>query len=306
MDNKSNQHTISTSVSLQGKGLHTGVFTHMTLKPATIDFGIQFQRIDLKGQAIIPASFEYVHDCNRGTNLIKDKAEVSSVEHLLAALSGLGIDNILIELDNKEIPAFDGSAFAFTEAILKAVIQEQSAPRNYFTIEETIEYSKSTQDINIRVIPHPKFAVEVTIDYPSKLISNQKANLENFTNFTDEIAKCRTFVFLRELEKLYSKNLIQGGDLKNAIVFIDREISQEDLDKLAKLFDKPKVEVKPEGILNNLELYFENEPARHKLLDLIGDLSLLGMPIQGKIIAHKPGHFSNIEFVKLLKHKLKR
>lgn len=306
MNKNSNQHTINSSVTLYGKGLHTGVSTHITFKPATIDFGIQFQRMDLKDQPIIPASIDYVYDCSRGTNLMKDEAEVCSVEHLLAAISGLGIDNILIELDNKEIPAFDGSAFTFTESILKVGIQKQSAPRNYFIIKEPIEYTKQDEDITIKVIPSSEFSLEVTIDYPSSLISNQEANLKSLRNFNDEIAKCRTFVFLHELEELYSKNLIQGGDLKNAIVFIDQKISQEDLDKLAKLFDKPKVEVKPEGILNNLELYFENEPARHKLLDLIGDLNLLGMPIQGKIFAHKPGHFSNIEFVKLLKHKLKR
>lgn len=306
MINKSNQHTINSNVSLNGKGLHSGVFTQITLKPASIDFGIQFKRLDLKDQPIIPALSEFVYDCNRGTNLKKNHADVNSVEHLLAAISGLRIDNLLIELNNKEIPALDGSALEFTEALLNAGIQEQNSPRNSFQVDEVIEYSDLSQKVSIKIIPHTELALEVTVDYSSSVLSNQKANLESLTNFKDEIALCRSFVFLHELKKLYANNLIQGGDLKNAIVFIDQKISQEELDELSELFNKPKVKVKPEGILNNLELYFKNEAARHKLLDLIGDLSLLGMPIQGKIIANKPGHFSNIEFVKLLKNKLKR
>lgn len=306
MNNISNQHTIKSELSFSGKGLHTGLFTNITLKPAGINFGVKFQRIDLENRPIIPALIEFVKESNRGTNLIYNDAEVSSVEHLLAAISGLKIDNVLIELDNKEVPALDGSAIEYVESILKVGIIEQHASRNYFKILKPIEYSNLEEDISIKIIPSAEFSLEVIIDFPSDLISNQKANLESLTNFTQDIALCRTFIFLHEIEDLHSQNLIRGGDLKNAIVFVDQKFSQEKLDKLAELFEIPKIEVKAEGILNNLELYFKNEAARHKLLDLIGDLSLFGMPIQGKIIARKPGHFSNIEFVKLLKHKLKR
>lgn len=306
MNNISNQHTIKSELSFSGKGLHTGRFTNITLKPAEINFGVKFQRIDLENKPIIPALIDFVNESNRGTNLIYKNAEVRSVEHLLAAISGLKIDNVLIELDNKEVPALDGSAIEYVESILKVGIIEQHASRNYFKILKPIEYSNLEEDISIKVIPSVEFSLEVIIDFPSDLISNQEANLESLTNFTQDIALCRTFVFLHEIEDLYSQNLIRGGDLKNAIVFVDQKFSQEKLDKLAELFEKPKIEVKAEGILNNLELYFKNEAARHKLLDLIGDLSLFGKPIQGKIIARKPGHFSNIEFVKLLKNKLKR
>jgi UDP-3-O-[3-hydroxymyristoyl] N-acetylglucosamine deacetylase/3-hydroxyacyl-[acyl-carrier-protein] dehydratase len=223
------------------------------------------------------------------------------VEHVLAALRGMEIDNVLVEVDNYETPILDGSSKYFTEALQKVGFSEQQSEKKYFDLDQVMTFSDPEKDVEIIAIPSDRFRVSVMIDFSTEVLSTQNAVLENIEDFKDEISRCRTFVFLHELEYLLSNNLIKGGDLSNAIVFVNRVISQEELDRLAKLFDKPSVKVLSKGILNNVELYYENEPARHKLLDVVGDLSLVGTPFKAHIIARKPGHATNVEFAKILK-----
>ncbi len=299
------QRTLKTTVTVSGTGLHTGLTANLTFHPAPENFGIKFQRIDLKGSPIIHASIENVVDTARGTTLEENGARIYTTEHVLAALTGLSIDNVLIEMDKDESPIMDGSSNFFVKALLEAGIEEQNAEREYIVIDSEVIYTDLKNKIAIRAIPDDHYNIDVTINYETKVLGEQKAKLNHISEFKDEISKCRTFVFLHELEFLLSNNLIKGGNLDNAIVFVNRLVSQEELDRLSELFQKPKVLVKKEGILNNLELHFENEPARHKLLDIIGDLSLLGKPIKGKIIASRPGHYSNVEFAKLIKKQIK-
>lgn len=298
------QKTIINSVSVEGSGLHTGQNGTMTFHPAPENHGIQFKRIDLEGQPLIAANIDHVIGTDHGTTLGNGNARVFTIEHVLAALMGLGIDNVLIDLDMDEIPIQDGSSRYFVEALQNAGITEQNLPKNYITIDEPISFEDPENKIKILLEPADKFSAEIIIDYETSVLGEQTAHLKNIEDFTTEIAQCRTFVFLHELEFLLQNNLIKGGDLTNAIVFINRGVSQDELDRLAELFNKPKVEVKPEGILNNLDLYFENEPARHKLLDVIGDLALLGRPIKGHITAYRPGHRTNTEFAKIIKKQL--
>lgn len=299
------QRTLKKAVSISGTGLHTGLTANLTFKPAPENYGIKFQRVDLKGSPIIHASIENVVDTARGTTLEEKGARLYTTEHVLAALTGLGIDNVLIEIDKDESPIMDGSSHYFVKALLEAGIEEQKADREYIVIDSEVIFKDLKNKIAIRAIPDDHYNIEVTINYETKVLGEQKTKLNHISEFKDEFSRCRTFVFLHELEFLLSNNLIKGGDLKNAIVFVNRLVSQEELDRLSDLFKKPKVIVKKEGILNNLDLHFENEPARHKLLDIIGDLTLLGKPIKGKIIASRPGHYSNIEFAKLIKKQIK-
>ena len=229
-----------------------------------------------------------------------------TIEHCLAACVGMELDNLLIELSGPEAPIMDGSSKLYVEAIEKAGIEEQAADKIFFTPSERIEYYDEKKGIHIIAYPDEELSLSVLIDYNSKVLGNQYATLDDLKKFKNEIAPCRTFVFLHELELLAEKNLIKGGDLDNAIVIMDRKVSQEELDRLAKLFNKPSMQVKPEGVLNNLELQFPNEPARHKLLDMIGDISLIGMPFRGKIIATRPGHFANTEFARILRQMAKK
>ncbi|HBX52897.1 MAG: UDP-3-O-[3-hydroxymyristoyl] N-acetylglucosamine deacetylase [Bacteroidetes bacterium RIFOXYA12_FULL_35_11] len=300
------QRTISKPVSVTGKGLHTGIDATLTFYPAPENSGYQFRRIDLKDKPIVKAQVENVVDTSRGTAIEENGVRINTVEHVLAALSGLQIDNALIELNGPETPIVDGSSKAFVEALIEAGITEQNAERYYYHIREKIEFKNPEKGIEIVVYPDDKFSVNVLIDYDSKVLTNQYATLDSLEEFKDNISCCRTFVFLHELEQLVKHNLIKGGDMKNAIVIIDKAISQDELDKLASLFNKPKVQVKPQGILNNLELYYPNEPARHKLLDFIGDLALIGCPIKGRIVAKKPGHLSNTEFAKIIRKFVKK
>ncbi len=299
------QQTLKKSVTVSGTGLHTGLTANLTFKPAPENFGIKFQRIDLKGSPIIHANIDNVVDTARGTTLEENDARIYTTEHVLAALTGLGIDNILIEMDKDESPIMDGSSHYFVKALLEAGIEEQNAEREYIIIDSEVIYTDVKNKIAIRAIPDDHYNIDVTINYETKVLGEQKTQLNNISEFKEKFAKCRTFVFLHELEFLLSNNLIKGGNLDNAIVFVNRLVSQEELDRLSGIFQKPKVIVKEEGILNNLELHYENEPARHKLLDVIGDLTLLGNPIKGKIIASRPGHYSNIEFAKLIKKQIK-
>ncbi len=301
------QRTIGKPVSLSGPGLHTGVNVTLTLNPAEENSGFRFRRIDLEGQPVVRALVDHVVYTQRGTVLQEGEAKVSTIEHCLAALRGLGVDNCLIDVTGPEAPILDGSSKFFVEAILSAGIVEQTADREYFEVREKMMVEDPETGSYIIALPDNHFSAQVMISFDkSLLLANQFATLESLDDFAREISPCRTFVFLHELEPLLKNNLIKGGDLDNAIIIIDRPVEQEELDRLATLFNKPKVEVKPTGILNNLELHFTNEPARHKLLDVIGDLTLCGSPVKGRIIASKPGHKINAEFTKVLRKEIRK
>lgn len=286
---------------MSGVGLHTGVTANMTFTPAAPDHGIKFQRIDLPDEPIVDADVDYVVDLSRGTTIEHNGARINTVEHTLAALVGLEIDNVLIKIDGPEPPILDGSSMMFIEAIEKVGVQEQNALRNFLEITESIIYKDPDRDVEIAALPLDDFRVTVMVDYNSPVLGSQHASLNSISEFKNEIASSRTFCFLHELEMLYKNNLIKGGDLNNAIVVVDRVVKDEELDYLAGLFNKPKVEVKKEGILNNVDLRHRNEPARHKLLDVVGDLALVGRPIKAQILAARPGHAANVAFAKKLK-----
>jgi UDP-3-O-[3-hydroxymyristoyl] N-acetylglucosamine deacetylase / 3-hydroxyacyl-[acyl-carrier-protein] dehydratase len=300
------QRTLKKSITISGAGLHTGQRVNLTFHPAPENHGIAFKRIDLDEQPIVEAIADNVSDTNRGTCLEKGNARVQTVEHVLAALTGFQIDNCLIGVDAPETPITDGSARFFTEALQNVGFTEQAADKTPFIVNEVLTYTDPTGKIEFIAIPADDYKITVMIDFETKVLGTQNAVLQNIEDFAKEIAPCRTFVFLHELEFLLTNNLIRGGDLSNAIVFVNKVVSQQELDRLAKVFNKPSVEVKSEGILNNLELHFPNEPARHKLLDVIGDLSLVGRPIKGHIIAARPGHGANVEFAKILRKRLLR
>ncbi len=300
-----NQKTIRKAVSLKGKGLHTGYDVEITFCPAPVDHGYKFQRIDLEGKPIISASVDNVTDTSRGTTLVENGVEIHTIEHVLASLVGLELDNVLMEFSGPEAPILDGSAKMYVEAIKKAGIEEQDAEKNYFIVKERIVFRDEKNDIEIVAYPDDHFSVDVMVDYNSKVLGHQYASYHPTHDFEKEIAPSRTFVFFHELEMLLKHNLIKGGDLQNAIVIMENEVSQEELDRMADLFNKPHVKVK-EGILNNVDLRFSNEPARHKLLDVLGDLSLIGQPVLGKIVASRPGHYANTQFAKIIKETIKK
>ncbi len=298
------QQTIKDPVSISGVGLHTGNEVVITFKPAPENYGYKFRRTDIGTDTMVDADVDNVVDTSRGTSIEQEGVRIDTIEHVLAALSGLEIDNVLVEMNQSETPILDGSSRFYVEALQTAGIVEQKALRRYFELKTNITYVNPEKKVEMIAIPSNDFRVSVMIDYESKVLQSQNATLDNIQQFRTDFATCRTFVFLHELEYLLNNNLIRGGDLSNAIVFVDRVISRKELDHLAKLFNKPKVEVLKEGILNNLELQYSNEPARHKLLDVIGDLSLVGMPIKAHIIATRPGHYSNVEFARLIKKHL--
>ena len=295
------QKTLANSFKIEGKGLHTGVDVIMNFLPAPENHGFKFKRIDLENQPVIDADVDLVIDTSRGTLLEKDGARIGTIEHTLAALVGMDLDNVLIEVDNEEAPIIDGSSKYFVEAIKKAGIVEQSVDREYFEVQHKIEIQDQKSGAEIVALPDDDYRLNVMISFNSEVLNNQFATLNSISQFKDEIANCRTFVFLHELELLMNLNLIKGGDLDNAIVIIDKEVGQDELNRLADLFKHERVEVKPQGILNNLDLHYNNECARHKLLDVIGDLALCGKHIKGRIIATKPGHGPNTLFAKELK-----
>jgi len=292
------QHTIKNSVSIQGVGLHTGESVTMTFLPAPVNSGIRFKRVDLEGEPIVQADARFVVDTSRGTAIEQSGARVYTVEHTLAALTGLQIDNVLIEIDAPETPILDGSSIEFVKILQEAGLQEQDAPRNFFYIPETIAYTDSARGVALTARPALSYQVTVKVDYNSQVLGIQEAFLEKIEHFAEEIAPCRTFCFLHELEMLYKGGLIKGGDLSNAIVIVDKVMPTEELNQLATLLGKPSVQVTEQGYLNNLELRYSNEPARHKLLDLVGDLTLVGRPIVGKIQGIRPGHAANVELAK--------
>ncbi|WP_420150922.1 bifunctional UDP-3-O-[3-hydroxymyristoyl] N-acetylglucosamine deacetylase/3-hydroxyacyl-ACP dehydratase [Spirosoma sp.] len=301
------QQTIQKAVSVSGVGLHTGVSATMTFLPAPTNHGYKFQRIDLPGQPIVDADVDNVVDLSRGTTIEQSGARIHTVEHTLAALVGLQLDNVLIQLDGPEPPIMDGSSIQFIEALRSAGIEEQNATRNYFEVNEYIHYRNAEKDIEMAALPLNDYRLTVMVDYNSKVISSQHASLNDISQFPDQIASSRTFVFLHELEALYKQNLIKGGDLTNAIVIVDRDVQDGELDYLADLLHKPKVSVnKQEGILNNIKLHHSNEMARHKLLDVVGDLALIGRPIKAQILAARPGHAANVAFAKKIKKLIQK
>lgn len=298
------QKTIRTSVSLSGVGLHTGKTSTLTFHPAPENHGIKFRRTDLGNMPLVDANIDNVSGTDRGTSLTSNGATVHTTEHVLAAVTGLGIDNILIDLDQEETPIMDGSSRFFVEALQEAGTQDQQAPREYLELQSPVFFEDVENKIDMAALPYPRFKVTSMINFDTKVLGTQYAILEKIEDFTHEISKCRTFVFLHELEYLLSNQLIRGGDLSNAIVFVNRDITQEEFDRLAKLFNKPSIMVGNKGILNNLELHYENEPARHKLLDVVGDLALLGKPIKAHIIARRPGHAANTKLARLIKQQI--
>ena len=298
------QTTIQNPVSVNGVGLHTGKSVTLTMKPAPAGHGYRFQRTDLADQPVIPADVKLVISTNRSTTLKNGEVQVSTVEHVLSALYGMGIDNALLEIDGPEMPIMDGTAIPFVAAIKEAGTTELEQDREYFVITEPISYHDEVTGTELMALPSDHFEVTTLIDFNSPVLGPQFASLSNIQQYEQEIAPCRTFVFLHELEKLLEIGLIKGGDLDNAIVIADRKMGQDELDALAKKMGKPAIRVESEGVLNTVKLRFPNEPARHKLLDVMGDLALIGKPIKGKIVATKPGHTANIEFAKLLKKNL--
>ena len=304
--NPDKQHTLKTSISISGTGLHTGILVDMVLHPANAGFGFQFKRVDLPGEPVIKADCDLVTDTSRGTTLEDKGAKVSTVEHILAALVGMGVDNCLIEINGPEIPIMDGSSQPFVEVIEKAGISEQEAAKHWYTIDTNISFYHEGKRVEMVAMPAVEYKVTTLIDFNSPVLGTQHAGLKEISDFKAEIAPCRTFCFLHELEALLANNLIKGGDINNAIVVVDKPVTDEEMSRLAGIFKKDNIEVKSEGYLNNLELRFPNEPARHKLLDVIGDLALIGFPIKAHIIANRPGHFSNVEFAKLIKQYIKK
>lgn len=294
------QKTIKNEISLTGVGLHTGKEVTMTFKPAPINNGFTFVRIDLQGQPVIEADANYVVNTQRGTNLEKLGVKIQTPEHVLAALVGCDLDNVIIELNASELPIMDGSSKYFVEAIEKAGIEEQDAKRNVYVVKEVISFTDETTGSEILVMPSDDYQVTAMVDFGTKVLGTQNATLKSIADFKDEISNSRTFSFLHELESLLENGLIKGGDLNNAIVYVDKEISESTMESLKKAFGKEEISVKPNGVLDNLTLHYPNEAARHKLLDVIGDLSLIGVRIQGKIIANKPGHYVNTQFAKKL------
>ncbi|PKP23497.1 MAG: UDP-3-O-[3-hydroxymyristoyl] N-acetylglucosamine deacetylase [Bacteroidetes bacterium HGW-Bacteroidetes-22] len=299
------QRTILEPVSVSGTGLHTGKQVTVTFRPAPENFGYKFVRTDLEGSPMVEADIDYVKDTERGTNLVKDDVRISTTEHLLAAVFGLGIDNLMIETTSVELPILDGSSRYWVEALDKAGVVEQNADRVYFELKDNISFRNPDNKVEIIAIPSTELRFSVMIDYESKVLDTQHAALNHIDDFRKEISNSRTFVFLHELEYLIHHNLIKGGDLNNAIVFVNRLISQPELDRLSTFFNRPRIEVLKEGVLNNIDLNHQNEPARHKLLDVVGDLALLGIRIRGHIIATRPGHASNVAFARILREHIR-
>ena len=300
------QRTIENEVTLSGVGLHTGNEVTMTFKPAPINHGFAFKRVDLEGQPIIEAKAEYVIDTQRGTNMEKNGVQINTSEHVLAAAVGLDIDNLLIEINASEPPIMDGSSKFFIEALEEAGIVDQDAEIEEYVVKEIISYKDESTGSEIILMPSDEYQVTTMVDFGTKVLGTQNATLDHIQDFKEEISSARTFSFLHEIEMLLEHNLIKGGDLNNAIVYVDKELSESTTEKLKQAFNKDDIKIKPNGILDNLELRWANEAARHKLLDVIGDLALVGTRIRGKVIANKPGHLVNTTFAKKLAKIIKK
>jgi len=300
------QKTIKSPVTVSGTGLHTGEKVTMTFNPAPENHGYKFRRIDIEGSPIIDADVDNVTDTSRGTTISQNGASVSTIEHVLAALVGLEIDNVLIDMDGPETPIMDGSSIQFVNAISAAGLLEQDADREYYHIPYNIHYSEADRKVEMVAMPLDDYRFTCMVDYNSQVLGSQHASISSISEFITEIASCRTFCFLHELEMLLKHNLIKGGDLNNAIVVVDKEVDDEELSHLARIFNRKDIKVAPQGILNNIELRHQNEPARHKLLDMIGDLALVGVPLRGHIMAARPGHAANVAFAKKIKTLIKK
>ncbi|MDR6942232.1 bifunctional UDP-3-O-[3-hydroxymyristoyl] N-acetylglucosamine deacetylase/3-hydroxyacyl-ACP dehydratase [Mucilaginibacter pocheonensis] len=300
------QRTIKAPVSVSGTGLHTGQSVTMTFNPAPENHGYKFRRVDMPGTPIIDADVDNVTDTSRGTSISQNGATVNTVEHVLAALVGLEIDNVLIDVDGPETPIMDGSSIQFVDVINEIGLAEQDADREYYHIPYNIHYSEPDRKVEMVAMPLDDYRFTCMVDYNSQVLGSQHASISTISEFKKEIASCRTFCFLHELEMLLKHDLIKGGDLNNAIVVVDKDVDEDELAHLAKLFNRKDINVAPQGILNNIELRHQNEPARHKLLDMIGDLALVGVPLKGHIMAARPGHAANVAFAKKIKSLIKK
>ena len=306
MENKPTlQTTIAKEITLEGVGLHTGKNVVLTFKPAAANTGYIFKRTDLEGQPTIEADVQYVTNTQRGTNLVKNDVKIQTSEHVLSALVGLQIDNCLIELSAPEPPIMDGSSKYFVEALQRAETIELAEERNEYIVKEIIHYRDEESGSEMTLIPWDNYQVTTMVDFGTKVLGTQNASLEHLDEYVEQISSSRTFSFLHELEMLLENGLIQGGDLNNAIVYVDKPLSDATMERLKKAFNKTHISVQPNGILDNLSLHHPNEAARHKLLDIIGDLALVGRRIRGKVIARKPGHKVNVEFARKLSKIIK-
>lgn len=301
-----NQRTLKESISFSGKGLHSGMAINMTIQPSEVNSGIAFQRIDMEDQPIIKALAESVVDTSRSTTIGKGNAKISTIEHLMAAFYGCGIDNALVQLDAVEVPILEGSAQVFVDEILRVGTIEQDAPREYYAPKETVSYKIPEKGIEVTIYPDDNFSANINIDFNSKVVGMQFATISSQEDIIKELAPCRTFVFLHEILPLLDNNLIKGGDLDNAIVIVEHEIDVPQMEKIKKIVNQENLVIKPGAYLNNLQLKYSNEIARHKLLDLIGDLFLIGKRIKGRIFASKTGHFANTEFAKEVRKQIRK
>jgi UDP-3-O-[3-hydroxymyristoyl] N-acetylglucosamine deacetylase / 3-hydroxyacyl-[acyl-carrier-protein] dehydratase len=298
------QYTIKEPISIEGKGLHTGVQVKLTLNPADENTGFVFKRTDLPNQPTIPADANWVTDTSRGTTLEFGNAKVSTIEHVLAALVGMNLHNVIIELTAQEAPIMDGSSLPFINLIQTAGIQRQKALVEYYSINKTISYRDEEKNVEMIAMPYDGYKITSMIDFDSEILGQQHAEMNSLIDFEKEISSARTFVFFRELVHLAKNNLIKGGDVNNAVIVVDQKVEETELDELAILLNKPKIKVDKNGFLNSSPLRFTNEPARHKLLDIVGDLALIGKPLKARIIASRPGHKTNVEFAKLIKKQI--
>ena len=298
------QKTLASEYTFNGVGLHTGREVTMTLKPAPVNTGFVFVRTDLEGNPHIEADANYVTSTERGTTIEKKGVKIHTTEHLLAALTGMDLDNVLIEINNSEVPILDGSSKFFVEAVEKAGVEEQNEDREYFVVKEIVTYTDPETGSEITAIPADEYQVTTMVDFGTKVLGTQNASIKSMSEFKEEIANARTFSFLHEIEYLLDAGLIKGGDLGNAIVYVDKEITPETRQKLTKAFNKEDVSIRPNGVLDNITLHYPNEAARHKLLDVVGDLALIGTKLKAKIIANKPGHQINTNFAKKLSKQI--
>ncbi len=300
------QHTLKEEVTISGAGIHTGKSVTMRIKPAPGHHGIQFQRVDLPNQPTIRADVDNVVDTNRSTTIEANGGRVGTIEHLMAALTGMEIDNALIEINAEEVPILDGSAGEFIELLDKAGVSKQKEEKVYYKLHHNISLEDPAKKVEMVALPYNGYRINTLIDFNSQVLGTQHADLKSLADFKTEIASCRTFCFFHELEALVNNNLIKGGDINNAIVVVDKQVDEEQVKRISKVFHKTDVKVSEAGILNNLTLRFPNEPARHKLLDVVGDLSLVGYPFKAHIIANRPGHSTNIKFAKKIKEHIKK
>ncbi len=300
------QQTLAAEATLSGVGIHSGQTVDIVLKPAEPNTGIVFRRVDLPNAPTVKADVDNVVETNRSTTIEANGARVGTIEHLIAALVGNGVDNVLVELNAEEVPILDGSAEPFTEVIRQVGVKKQEAAKQYYTLQHNIVFVDEDKKVEMVALPYDGYRINTLIDFNSPVLGTQHAALKNITDFNSQVASCRTFCFFHELEFLLDNNLIKGGDINNAIVVVDKPVTDAQVQRISKVFQKEDVKIAEGGILNNLELRFPNEPARHKLLDVIGDLALVGMPFKAHIIANRPGHASNVAFARKIKEHLKK